>query len=407
MRVNIVSPAFAWYRGYELYAGGQVILWELTRLLAEKGHQVTVIQWGDDLREFDFHHVRIRQVPVPEPRFLVRMGITRLFQTYGFYWRRHLDPDADLVHLHYYNSAFPFATGEMTGMCHGIDWDCPDTGRRRDLRALRDRFHLATMKAIARFAVRRLGRIAANDLFFLKFVQSEMPAHREKVWHIPNFVDDRIFNESVKPSAEIAAAHDGRFRVLIPKFVMHQRGQHLAIQALSRLGRRDVVLLLAGEPPGGKEARYYEALIAEHAGPGQVVYLGHRDHFKEMPGLYRAADAVLVPSHCREATALSLLEGMACGRPVMVTNVGGLTDAVVDGLNGVVRPPTPDGIASGLRLLMDDPRLASSLAAEGRNWARRFYGLDVWRRRWLEFLGLDGADRGSAARGGTPGPCAR
>jgi len=389
VRINIVSPSFVGYRGHEIFAGGQVLLWELTKLLADHGHNVTVIQWGDEDREFDFHHTHIRQIRVPEPEWLVKAGITRLFQTYGFFWKGHLDRDADLVHLHYYNNAFPFATDDMTGMCHGIDWDCPNPKLSWGPRALRDRFHLSTMKAIARFGIRRLKRIAANDLFFLKYVQSEMPQYRDKIWHIPNFVDLDLFNGRIHPATDLVDRFRDSFKVLVPKFVMHQRGQHLAIQALSRLNGEDVVLLLAGDPPTGRDRTYYDRLIEEHARPGQVIYLGHRDHFKEMPAIHRAADVVLVPSHCREATALSLLEGMASEKAVIVTNVGGLPDAVIDGHNGLICPPTPDGVANALLRLIHDARLRAALAKEAASWVARFYAKEIWQRKWLEFLGLE------------------
>jgi len=66
----------------------------------------------------------------------------------------------------------------------------------------------------------------------------------------------------------------------------------------------------------------------------EVILLGHRDHFREMPRIYANSDIVLLPSFFSEGTSLAVLEGMASEKPVVTTDTGGINDM---GVNGGIR----------------------------------------------------------------------
>jgi D-inositol-3-phosphate glycosyltransferase len=93
----------------------------------------------------------------------------------------------------------------------------------------------------------------------------------------------------------------------------------------------------------------------------------------EMPALMRSADAVVaVPWY--EPFGIVPLEAMACGRPVVASAVGGLTDTVVDGVTGLLVPPRdPRRLASVLRDLLASPRLRTRLGRAGLARARANY----------------------------------
>ena len=63
-----------------------------------------------------------------------------------------------------------------------------------------------------------------------------------------------------------------------------------------------------------------------------------------MPQVYRYADIVLIPTKAAEGTSLSCLEAMASGRAVIAGCVGGLSDLIVDGYNGLLLRPLTGGI---------------------------------------------------------------
>ncbi len=112
---------------------------------------------------------------------------------------------------------------------------------------------------------------------------------------------------------------------------------------------------------GGAELERARALCAE---TGLVVEaLGQRS---DTPELMHAADVVCLTSDA-EALPLVVVEAMACGRPVIATDVGGLRDAVVDGETGyLVAPADDDGLAARLTELAGNRSLLEQMGAAGR-----------------------------------------
>lgn len=87
----------------------------------------------------------------------------------------------------------------------------------------------------------------------------------------------------------------------------------------------------------------------------------------EMSGYYERAAVVCVPSR-REGYGMVAREAMAYGRPVVATPVGGLIDAIDDGITGVLAPPAQLGLA--VRRLIGDSALRRRLGAAAREKAR-------------------------------------
>jgi glycosyltransferase involved in cell wall biosynthesis len=93
--------------------------------------------------------------------------------------------------------------------------------------------------------------------------------------------------------------------------------------------------------------------------------------------LVAATACVVLPSH-REGLPLVLLEAMAAGRPVVATTVGGVPEAVRDGIEGLlVEPGDPAALAAALGRVLDDPGLADSMGAAGRRRVLEEYSPDA------------------------------
>lgn len=91
---------------------------------------------------------------------------------------------------------------------------------------------------------------------------------------------------------------------------------------------------------------------------------------------------VFVMSSIREGLPVALLEAMAAARPVVVTAVGGMPDAVVHGANGLLVPPAdPAALAEAIGSLLADETTASRLAAAARATAKERYSITSVARR--------------------------
>jgi D-inositol-3-phosphate glycosyltransferase len=97
---------------------------------------------------------------------------------------------------------------------------------------------------------------------------------------------------------------------------------------------------------------------------GTVTFLGPRSQ-QELPYYYGAAQVVVVPSRY-ESFGLVALEAMACGTPVIASNVGGLATLVRDGRTGFLVPDgDAEALAAKLLPLLSDPALRSALGSHG------------------------------------------
>jgi teichuronic acid biosynthesis glycosyltransferase TuaC len=146
---------------------------------------------------------------------------------------------------------------------------------------------------------------------------------------------------------------------LVPK-----KNHRLMIEALANLPGIDLVIV--GEGP---ERSAIEALTQERGLVDRVRLLGHMPQDR-LPDIYSAADLLLLPS-LREGWPNVLLESMACGTPVVVSNFPGVADIVAAPEAGRILPDTTaEGLAATVRdLLADLPtRGATRAYAEGFDW---------------------------------------
>nr|WP_244971059.1 glycosyltransferase family 4 protein [Niveibacterium umoris] len=146
--------------------------------------------------------------------------------------------------------------------------------------------------------------------------------------------------------------------------LVERKGHHLAIEALDSLP--DVHLVIVGD---GEERARLQQLAAQPGRAGRVHFAGARPN-AELADWYSAADALILASS-REGWANVLLESMACGTPVVATNIWGTPEVVAAPEAGeLVQARDAASIALGVsRLFARYPdRAAVRRYAEGFGW---------------------------------------
>jgi glycosyltransferase involved in cell wall biosynthesis len=112
---------------------------------------------------------------------------------------------------------------------------------------------------------------------------------------------------------------------------------------------------------------------------GRVEFLGE---VQDVPGLLRRAGVFVLPS-LSEGLALTVLEAMACGLPVVATQVGGTPEAVLEGETGLLVPAEdPRALADALLRVHRDATLARTLGTAGRARAHAHFDARVMVRRY-------------------------
>jgi glycosyltransferase involved in cell wall biosynthesis len=87
------------------------------------------------------------------------------------------------------------------------------------------------------------------------------------------------------------------------------------------------------------------------------------DNTLMLPPYLAAADLMIMPSSS-ESFGLAALEAMACGTPVIASNIGGLPEVISEGVDGVLRPPDDiSGMAEAALALLRNPAALKAMSA--------------------------------------------
>jgi glycosyltransferase involved in cell wall biosynthesis len=147
------------------------------------------------------------------------------------------------------------------------------------------------------------------------------------------------------------------------------KGLPVLLQALVRL--RDLAPGVRLEVVGdGDDVEPLQKVAAELGVADLVDWAGRVPH-ERLPSYYRRAGVTVLPSLTEsESFGMALVEAMACGCPVVGSDVGGIPFVVRADVDGVlVAPGDPDALAEALATVLVDPALAARLGTAGREAA--------------------------------------
>lgn len=180
-----------------------------------------------------------------------------------------------------------------------------------------------------------------------------------------NGVDPIRFHPMDRQEARLRYGIDDSMKTVVSVGRLHPlKGHDLIIDAIA--GIPDVRLLIAGS---GAERQSLEALAAQRGVADRVTFVGQQGQ-DQLAALYSSAD-VLVLASSQEGWPNVLLEAMACGTPVVATNVGGTPEIVTAPEAGtIVDERSASAIGRALRALLTDPpdRAATRRYAERYSW---------------------------------------
>lgn len=165
----------------------------------------------------------------------------------------------------------------------------------------------------------------------------------------------------------------GPLRVGYLGSVMPSKGLHVLLDAMAALPAGAATLRVHGNvvPYHGDDG--YATRCFGRLQPGAGVHYDGPYGLHELPRILAGIDVLAAPALWHEAFGLTVREALAAGRPVLVSRVGGLQDAVSDGVEGFVLPPgdVPAWTAALARLAADRA-LVQRLAGATRSRARGF-----------------------------------
>lgn len=157
--------------------------------------------------------------------------------------------------------------------------------------------------------------------------------------------------------------------LVTPGALIARKGQRLVLEALAGGGLAgsvlaDARLALAG---AGEDEAHLRALARRLGVADRVHFLGLVDH-RQLPGVMAAADVLVLPS-ASEGLANVWVEGLACGTPIVIPDIGGAREVLRDAAAGRIAARHPAAIAEAVTAILADPPAPERVAASVRDFS--------------------------------------
>lgn len=316
--------------------------------------------------------------------------------------KKVISVDPDLIHANSVRAGL-VVTAATLGLNKQVVWHIHDLLPRHPFNSL--------IRAVGLLS-RRTRMIAVAQASADRFI-GRFRALRSRVTVILNGVDlekfhpDQITRQKIRGELQLGADEPvvGIIGRLTPG-----KGQLELLRAFKRVVSEfpNATLLIAGAPAFNQENEYAELLkraAAELSISNRVLMLGARD---DVAAVMQALDLLVVNSSS-EACCLVVLEGMACGVPVLATRTGGTPELIEHGRNGWLVPwGDKDGLVTAIMKLIRQPELRAQLAECARQRITSRFGMDQYLReienfyRESDLLDVYSLSRHQAANAVTP-----
>ena len=365
---------------YPTFGGSGVVATELGKALAKRGHTVHFIAYALPMRlehvaeNLYFHEVRVTTYPLFEyPPYALALASKMIDVA--------RNEGLDLLHVHY---AIPHATSAVLARdilaTSGLALPVVTTLHGTDITLVgKD----PSFKPVVEHAIDTSDGVTSVSDWLRRETLAEFDV-TAPIEVIPNFIDTARFRRTPKdhfrraiaPDGEKLVAHVSNFRKVkrtgdVVEVFARLHGQGVWPDGHERAGTPGgVKLLMVGDGPdrAAAEARA-RALGVWH----DVRFIGKQEPVEELLSI---ADLFLMPS-ASETFGLAALEAMACGVPVVSTDIGGIPELNLEGVTGFLRPlGDVDGMTAASRRILMDPDLHARMSANARARAVDEFDLD-------------------------------
>lgn len=325
--------------GRELTGGMERYCRDLARLIRAGGHRVHIVQKSNVPFEIDYESgIHVTGVPAA----LTVKGHVAYYR----YVRRTVPAEAPVVYV----SQDLCLSGHFVravGVNHGIWWHGDFSWKKKLLVRWHQRKMLDWLRAVI-----------CVDTNYINWLHTEFPGRkiwRHKLAYICNYADTELFHPSMRVAGE------GRqLSIVFPRRMMgaaleeEPRGGLLLLEAMREFKLCNPEIAFTVRMVGrGKLADQLRAWCRANNLEGNVEFF--EAGFDEMPGVYRNADIVVIPSTGTEGTSLSAIEGMCSGATTVVSHIGGLANIVIDGLNGYVADLSVSSLREAIERAVQQP----------------------------------------------------
>jgi len=358
--------------------GMNVYVRELSREMGRRGYVIDIFTRRADVSSADVLHpypnVRVVHIRSGPPEDGGKRNLCRHlgeFEQDVLAFQRSEGLKYDLIHAHYWLSGW-------VGLSLRERWGVPLLAMAHTLGEVKRRLGMAEPEPPCRIEVERLIAARADGLICAsdderRVLEDCYGADPDHIRVIPCGVDLLRFRQIDREAARRFLSLNGEKMVLFVGRIEAAKGIELLLSAAAELAAEPPfqVLIVGGDGTGNGEIERLRGVALGLGLERRVSFMGPVEHDR-LPLFYNAADVCVVPS-LHESFGLVALEAMACGTPVVASDVGGLRETVKDGETGyLIAGRSPQPFARRITSLLADDALRRSLGRTARREVTRF-----------------------------------
>lgn len=358
---------------YPTVGGSGVIATELGKMLAERGHEIHFISSSIPFRlnkmypNIYYHQVEVKKYAVFQyPPYDLALS-SKMAEVIN---REELD----LLHVHY---AIPHAVcAILAKQMSNRDVKIVTTLHGTDITVLG---YDPSLAAGIRFGIEKSDLVTAVSNSLIAQTHEVIEPNKE-ILPVYNFIDERIYRkvDASHLKKELAISDTEKVVIHVSNFRGVKRVTDV-VQAFKQIANQiPAKLLLVGDGP---EMSKVTKLVDELQLRQKVLFLGKQENLEE---LYSLSDLMLLLSE-KESFGLVALEAMACGVPVIGTNVGGIPEVIVPNETGYIcELGDIEDIAEHSIKLLTDEKKHTQFSQRSISRVRDYFKADIIVDQYIE-----------------------
>lgn len=370
--ITAKAATFFNYLGTNYYSGGaERYLVDLNEICEELGYNFDIYQNAEKPFFKKFRNINVIGLYNPT--------------TPLNYSEKYLDEQVDLYkiatagksQLHILSAfyeCFPQKITPSIGISHGIAWDNPSNKNHNAISF----WNSKRMFIESAMNCDKMISVDTNTANWFQTIDYELGNQKIKV--IPNYVNTREFKEDnnfKKP---------GKIVITYPRRLYEPRGMYLLLDIVDDLFKKydNVEIHFVGKG-FDEDVNKIKAKMAKY--PDRLFCYSKEP--EKMHEVYKMSNISLVPTLYSEGTSLSCLEALSTGNIVVCTRIGGLTDLIINGLNGYLVEPDKNSVLETLENIIDNIDKQGKIRKNAVETAKAF-NKEIWKNRWKkELLSFD------------------
>lgn len=300
------------------------------------------------------------------------------FDVYGFVATDATLADIAIKELNLKNEPVIFGSHELIteysgasiGIQHGITWDVPV---HQELSSKCNSLYVFQRARMAYRLLRRIskvGHLVCVDYNFINWYRTQVAYSSTKMTAIPNFAI---------PQRNIEKPKD-RVNLIFARRLFWYRGTRLFMDIMQELldDFPSLHITIAGE--GADEGLFREKFL-KHERVNLIHYKSEDSY-----SVHADKHIAIVPTLGSEGTSLSLLEAMASKCAVVCTNVGGMSNIVINNYNGLMISPEKQSLKTAISQLITDGKFRQTISEKAYETVNYAFNLEEWKKNWANVL---------------------